>query len=126
MIAYHNAYITRSEQALVEVGIGEVDYADPSQQARIHAIVKIVKDLRESYDPFWTPDMLAVDQRAIFAVCSIFTYSHVQQHSVWETAFVTACEEQGVHISGGGEATRNLSNAATAIQGGAISILLPW
>jgi hypothetical protein len=67
MIAYHGADITRSEQALVEGVIGTMEYADWSQHARIHAIEKIVKDLRNSYDPFWKPDMLAVDQRAIFA-----------------------------------------------------------
>jgi hypothetical protein len=70
MTTYHSADITRSEQVLVESEIGKVDYADRSQHPRIHAIEKIVKDLRDSYDPVWKPNMLAVDLRTIFAVCS--------------------------------------------------------
>jgi hypothetical protein len=101
MIANHDADITRSEQALVEGEIGILEYADQSQHSRIYAIKKIVKDLRDSYDPFWKPDMLAVNQRAIFAVCSITTYCPVQQHSAWVTDFVATCEEQGVTVSTG-------------------------
>jgi hypothetical protein len=108
MIAYHNADITRSEQALVEGEIGEVDYADRSQHARIHAIEKIVKDLRDSYDPFWKPDMLAVDQRAIIAVCSIEPYCDIQQHSTWNTAFVTTSEEEGITLFAGGDYQKRL------------------
>jgi hypothetical protein len=70
MITYHGADITPSEQALVEGRIGVLDYADQSQFSRIHTVEKIVKDIRDSYDPFWKPDMLAIDQRAINAVCS--------------------------------------------------------
>jgi hypothetical protein len=101
MITYNSADITPSEQALVEGEIGDVDYADRSQHARIHAIEKIVKDLRDSYDPFWKPDTLAVDQRAIFAVCSTNTHNPVQEGFAWFPAFMTSCKEQGVDFPAG-------------------------
>jgi hypothetical protein len=103
MIAYNGADITRSEQALVEGKIGEVEYADRSQRARIQAIEKIVKDLRDSYDPFWKPDMLAVDQRVIFAVCSIDPLNFAEEHITWLEAVMTSCIEQGVDFPTGGD-----------------------
>jgi hypothetical protein len=80
MVIYNGANIKRSEQALVKGQIGEMEYADQSQNARIYAVEKIVKDLRDSYDPVWEPDMLAADQRAIFAVCSTEN-SYSEQHA---------------------------------------------
>jgi hypothetical protein len=47
MITYNKSDITKSEAALVDGEIEEVYYADRSQHARIHAIEKIVKDLRD-------------------------------------------------------------------------------
>ena len=108
MITYHSADITPSEKALVEGAIGDVDYADQSQHARIHAIEKIVKDLRASYDPVWKPDMLAVHQRAIFAVCSTNTYNPVQKSFAWFPAFMTSCKEQGVDFSAGDDYQKRL------------------
>jgi hypothetical protein len=82
-------------------------YADRSQHARIHAIEKIVKDLRDSYDPVWKPDMLAIDQRTIFAVCSSeIIYS--APHFAWATAFQATCIEEGVAFSAGGDYQKRL------------------
>jgi hypothetical protein len=103
MIAYNGAEITRSEQVLVEGKIGEVDYADRSQHARIQAIQKIVKDLRDSYDPFWKPDMLAVDQRAIFAVSSSDTSCFAEDQFRWLEDFMASCIEQGFDFYAGGD-----------------------
>jgi hypothetical protein len=108
MVTSHSADITLSEQALVEGLIGEVDYADQSRHARIYAIEKIVKDLRDSYDPVWKPDMLAVDQRVIFAVCSTETFNPFQERFAWLNAFVASCEEQGVDFSAGGDYQKRL------------------
>jgi hypothetical protein len=102
MVSYFNAEITPSEQALVHGRVGEIEYADRSQHARIHAIEKIVKDLRDSYDPVWEPDMLAVDQRAIFAVCSSLKFCS-DENFAWVTGFLASCEEQGVDFSAGGD-----------------------
>jgi hypothetical protein len=107
MVVYHDGDITPSEQALVRGEIGEVEYADRSQHARIHAIEKIVKDLRDTYDPFWKADMLAVDQRAIFAVCSSQLF-YSRGHYAWVTALMAACEEQGVDFSAGGNYQKRL------------------
>jgi hypothetical protein len=107
MVTYFNADITPSEQALVEGEIGEMEYADRSQHARIHAIEKIVKDLRDSYDPVWKADLLAVDQRALFAVCSSERF-HSAEHYPWVTAFMATCEEQGVDFSAGGDYQKRL------------------
>jgi hypothetical protein len=108
MITYHGADITLSEQALVQGRIGELDYADQSQYARIHAIEKIVKDLRDSYDPFWKADMLAVDQLAIFAVCSLERYCPDLQRYEWLTTFMTTCREQGIDFSAGEDYQKRL------------------
>jgi hypothetical protein len=107
LITSHTADITLIEQALVDGKIEEVAYADRSQHARIHAIEKIVKDLRNTYDPFWKPDMLAVDQRAIFAVCSSETYIS-QERVAWVTAFIATCKEEGVDASAGGDYQKRL------------------
>jgi hypothetical protein len=107
MVIHHGADITPLEQALVEGKIGEMEYADRLQHARIHAIEKIVKDLRDSYDPFWKPDLLAVDQRAIFAVCAS-EIVHSAEHFAWATAFLATCEEQGVDFSAGGDYQKRL------------------
>jgi hypothetical protein len=107
MMYYHELYITNSEQALVAGKIGEVDYADRSQHARIHIVEKIVKDLRDSYDPVWKPDMLAVDQRAIFAVCSSEIFGSGGHHA-WVTGFLAHCEEEGVDFSAGGDYQKRL------------------
>jgi hypothetical protein len=107
MVVYHDGDVTESEQALVDGEIGEVDYADRSQHARIHAIEKIVKDLRDTYDPFWKPDMLAVDQRAIFAVCSSQLF-YSGGHYAWVTGFLAHCEEEGVDFSAGGDYQKRL------------------
>jgi hypothetical protein len=104
MITYHSADITPSEQALVEGRISELDYADWSRHARIHTIEKIVKDLRDSYDSVWKADMLAADQRAIFAVCS----SQLGGDFAWLTAFMAACMEQGVDFFAGGDYQKRL------------------
>jgi hypothetical protein len=85
-----------------------MEYADRSQHARIHAIENIVKDLRDSYDPFWKPDMLAVDQRAIFAISSSQISCRTKEHYAWLDAFVTACEEQGVDLTEGGDHQKRL------------------
>jgi hypothetical protein len=108
MITYHSADITPLEQALVEGEIGEAEYADRSQHPRIRAIEKIVKDLRGSYDPFWKPEMLAVDQRVIFAVCSTNEYNPVQEHFAWFTALMDTCKEQGVDFSVGEDYQKRL------------------
>jgi hypothetical protein len=107
LITSHSADITLTEQALVDGEIGEVDYADTSRHARIYAIEKIVKDLRDSYDPVWKADMLALDQRAIFAVCSSETYIS-QERVAWVTAFMASCREQGVDFSAGGDYQKRL------------------
>jgi hypothetical protein len=107
MVTFFNADITSSEQALVHGEIGEVDYADRSQHTRIHAIEKIVKDLRDSYDPVWKPDRLAVDQRAIFAVCSSERFGSVES-SAWINALSANCEEEGVDFSAGGDYQKRL------------------
>jgi hypothetical protein len=101
MITYHGADITPSEQVLAEGRIGVLDYADRSQHARIHAIEKIVKDLRDSYDPFWKPDMLAVDQRAIFAVSSSEISCLAEEHFAWFDDFFSSCSEQGFDFTEG-------------------------
>jgi hypothetical protein len=107
MITYTNANITSSEQALVRGEIGEVQYADRSQHARIHAIEKIVKDLRDSYDPVWKPDRLAVDQRAIFAVCSSERFGGAE-NLAWVDALMSSCIEQGVDFLAGGDYQKRL------------------
>jgi hypothetical protein len=107
LITSHTADITLIEQALVDGKIEEVAYADWSQHARIHAIEKIVKDLRNTYDPFWKPDMLAVDQQAIFAICSSET-DISQERVAWVTAFMASCGEQGVDFSAGGDYQKRL------------------
>jgi hypothetical protein len=107
MVIYHDGDVTESEQALVEGEIGEVQYADRSQHARIHATEKIVKDLRNAYDPFWKPDMLAVDQRAIFAVCSSLKFFS-GGHYAFVTGFMASCEEEGIDFSAGGNYQKRL------------------
>jgi hypothetical protein len=109
MVTYFNAHITSSEKALVKGKISELEYADRSQHARIHAIEKIVKDLRDSYDPFWKPDMLAVDQRAIFAVCSSEKFGSAG-HYAWGTALMATFEEQGVDFFAGGDYQKRLES----------------
>lgn len=107
MVIYNGANIKRSEQALVKGQIGEMEYADQSQNARIYAVEKIVKDLRDSYDPVWEPDMLAADQRAIFAVCSTEN-SYSEQHASWANSFIASCEEKGDDFSAGGDYQKRL------------------
>jgi hypothetical protein len=92
----HGADITLLEQALVDGEVGELDYADQAQHARIHAIEKMVKDLRDSCDLVWKADMLAVGQRAINAVCSLGRSQKRGEHAVWATASLTTFKEEGV------------------------------
>jgi hypothetical protein len=108
MITYYGAQITPSEQALVEGRIGVLDYADQSQSSRIHAIEKIVKNLRDSYDPFWKPDMLAIDQRAINAVSSSEIFCLADEHFAWFDDFSSNCSEEGVDFSAGGDYQKRL------------------
>jgi hypothetical protein len=105
MISCNKADITRSEAVLVSGSIEAEHYADQSQHARILAVEKIVKDLRDSYDPFWKPELLAFDQRAIFAVCSS---ENCLQHRAWEAAFAAACVEQGVDFFAVGDYQKRL------------------
>jgi hypothetical protein len=105
MLTHNRADTTWTEKVLMSGSIEEVDYADRSQHARILVIEKIVKDLRDSYDPVWKAELLAIDQRAIFAVCSS---EHCQQHRAWEAAFTAACVEQGVDFFVGGDYQKRL------------------
>jgi hypothetical protein len=110
MVTYQDGDITPSEQALVDGQVGKLDYADRSQHARIHAIERIVRDLRDSYDPVWKPNMLAIDQRAINAVSSpgFGLYYYSAEHAAWATAFMDYCKEEGVDVSASGHYQKRL------------------
>jgi hypothetical protein len=52
--------------------------------------------------------MLAVDQRAIAAVCSPRSYHYSAEHFTWGAAFTATCREEGVRFSNCGDYQKRL------------------
>jgi hypothetical protein len=73
-ITFSVVKLDKKEKSLVSGAIDERAYADKSQHGRIQAIKKQVSILRKMYENTWDANLLAQDQRCIYAVCSNATY----------------------------------------------------
>lgn len=99
IMKYFNFCIKDNERALLNGPINDVSYADPTQHSRIQAVTKIVKDLRNSYDPYWDPAKLAADERLIFAICAEDYAGHSKAHSDFALTFYDECWGKGIDIT---------------------------
>jgi hypothetical protein len=100
MIFNYGANMSRTERALHK-NIGEQDYVDKASWPRVREVERIVKELRASYDPHWNPELAAVDQRHIYALCATELH-HNADHCKWARAFVTNCEKRGIQFTSPG------------------------
>uniref|UniRef100_A0A7S2MWX3 MYND-type domain-containing protein n=1 Tax=Helicotheca tamesis TaxID=374047 RepID=A0A7S2MWX3_9STRA len=94
-------YGTLTDRALINGGVDERTYADPTQLPRIQAIEKHVEVLRKVYESTWDPMQLSLYQRCIFAVCSTDRYCGYGQRK-WLVAFLVECRASGVDFTKGG------------------------
>jgi hypothetical protein len=100
MITNYGAELSRTEQALHQY-IGEQDYANKASWPRVHEVERIAKELRDSYDPNWNPELAAVDQRYIYALGATEVY-HNAEHCQWVRAFVDNCDKRGIQFTSPG------------------------
>ena len=74
--------------------INQFTYADKKNHPRIKATKKMVKELRDSYDPSWDPCQRSASQREIFAICSCEIYGEPDHHLPWAEEFAARCNER--------------------------------
>jgi hypothetical protein len=98
MITKMEIDFTPTEQALLYGCIDDCTYADPSQQGRIRAVEKKVKELRASYDQHWEAEKLAADQRIISAVCALEMYCSAP-HYAFVNAFRVKSRAKGFDVT---------------------------
>lgn len=114
-----------ASDAQFQLVYGEIDMlacADMTQLPRIHEVERNVGILRRVYEATWTPQLLAMDQRYIVAVCSTEVYGWYP-HDSWLHDFATRCENQGIDFQGGGnyqerlEMLRQMKDEDSFLQG---------
>jgi hypothetical protein len=88
---------SNTERALLIGTINDFSYADLSQHARIRAVEKTVKDIRDSYDPYWEFDKSFKEQRLIFAVCTSELFGDPTELKFIRT-FESKCQERGIDL----------------------------
>ena len=86
-----------SEMALIFGKIDESSYADKSQHRRILAVKKVVKDLRDGFDPTWDPLKSSSAQREIFAICSCEEFCS-EEHGPWLDELVNRLQSRGIQF----------------------------
>jgi len=83
---------------ILPLHFGEIDdaqYANPKHHQRIMNVTNIIKDWRGEYDESWDSSRQALDQRCIFAVCSIEVFGDRSQR-LWINEFLKRCSEEKV------------------------------
>ena len=83
--------------ALIFGKIDESSYADKSQHRRILAVKKVVKDLRDGFDPTWDPLKSSSAQREIFAICSCEEFCS-EEHGPWLDELVNRLQSRGIQF----------------------------
>lgn len=94
------SYGSPTERALISGRVESTSYADPDQLPRILSLEKHIDVLRKVFAPSWDQQKLAIDQRCIFAICSIDIFLG-QHHKKWLVGFLTECERRGIDIRKG-------------------------
>jgi len=85
------------DSALIFGEIDDLAYADKTQHDRILAVQKIVRDLRDVFDPQFDVKKGAYPQRAIFAVCTGAMY-HGRANCSFARKFSEVCKERGINL----------------------------
>uniref|UniRef100_A0A7S2K7D0 MYND-type domain-containing protein n=1 Tax=Leptocylindrus danicus TaxID=163516 RepID=A0A7S2K7D0_9STRA len=95
-------HLNPGDSALIFGDIDDLAYADKTHHDRILAVQKIVRDLRDAFDPHFDVKKGAYPQRLIFAVCTVEMY-HGRANCSFARKFLEVCKERGINLEERGD-----------------------